>query len=96
MTQAIEFSEFQQNVLTLPEEMDVFLGGGRGGGKSYCLALLALRHCEQYGEAARVLYIRKSYAGLRDFELTTREIFGMVYGTAARYNGKPASGMARP
>ncbi|WP_162274844.1 phage terminase large subunit [Rhodoferax antarcticus] len=65
----------------------MFAGGGRGGGKSFGLALLALRHCEQYGEKARVLYIRKSYAGLRDFELVTRELFGMVYGTTARYNG---------
>ncbi len=71
----------------VPEELDVFAGGGRGGGKSFALALLALRHCEQYGERARVLYLRKTYAGLRDFELVTRELFGMVYSTAARYNG---------
>lgn len=77
---------FQQSLLELPEEVDVFCGGGRGGGKSYGLALLALRHCEQYGEKARVLYLRKTYAGLRDFELVTRELFGMIYGTDARYN----------
>jgi len=73
--------------LLLPEELDVFMGGGRGGGKSYGLALLILRHVEQYGAQARVLYVRKSYAGLSDFELLTRELFGKVYGTAARYNG---------
>lgn len=73
--------------MSLPEEADVFCGGGRGGGKSYGLALLALRHCEQYGDRARVLYLRKTYAGLRDFELVTRELFGLAYGTAARYNG---------
>jgi len=87
MAQTIELNDFQQNLLAAPEELDVFAGGGRGGGKSYGLALLALRHCEQYGDRARVLYIRKSYAGLRDFELVTRELFGMVYGTEARYNG---------
>lgn len=32
-------------------------------------------------------YLRKTYAGLRDFELVTRELFGLIYGTAARYNG---------
>lgn len=85
--QTIELNPFQQNLLAVPEELDVFAGGGRGGGKSYGLALLALRHCEQYGERARVLYLRKTYAGLRDFELVTRELFGLVYGTAARYNG---------
>lgn len=84
--QTIELNEFQQKALILPEELDVFLGGGRGGGKSYALALLALRHAEQYGPQARILYIRRSYSGLRDFELVTREMFGKVYGTAARFN----------
>lgn len=73
--------------MLLPEEVDAFLGGGRGGGKSYALALLALRHIEQYGERARILYIRRTYKGLADFELLTRELFGTIYGTAARYNG---------
>lgn len=73
-------------MLSIPEEFDVFLGGGRGGGKSYGLAYLALRHAEQYGERARILYLRKTYKGLADFELLTRELFSMVYGTSARYN----------
>ena len=83
----IELNPFQEQLLAVPEELDVFAGGGRGGGKSYALALLALRHCEQYGARARVLYVRKTYAGLRDFELVTRELFGTVYGQSARYNG---------
>lgn len=82
----LELSEFQQRVMLLPEEVDGFLGGGRGGGKSYCLALLALRHVEQYGSAARILYIRRTYKGLGDFELISRDLFGSVYGAAARYN----------
>jgi hypothetical protein len=84
--QAIELNEFQQRVLAVPEELDMFLGGGRGGGKSYCLALLAMRHVEMYGEKARILYLRRTYRGLADFELITRELFGLVYGTSARYN----------
>jgi hypothetical protein len=83
----LELNDFQSRLLSVPEELDVFVGGGRGGGKSYGLALLALRHCEQYGAKARVLYLRKTYAGLRDFELLTRDLFGKIYGTAARYNG---------
>lgn len=85
--QSIELNEFQHRALSAPETADLFLGGGRGGGKSYALALLALRHVEQYKEKARILYIRRTYKGLGDFELLTRELFSMVYGTAARYNG---------
>src|SRR5690606_20172303 len=86
MAQTIELNDFQQSVMGVPEDFDMFLGGGRGGGKSYALALLALRHAEQYDGRARILYIRRSYKGLADFEQVCRELFGMVYGTAARYN----------
>ena len=85
-TAQIQTNEFQTRVLALPEDFDLFMGGGRGGGKSYALALLALRYTEQYRERARVLYLRKTYAGLRDFELVTRELFATIYGTAASYN----------
>lgn len=87
MANDISLNEFQQKVMIVPEELDMFLGGGRGGGKSYGLALLALRHVEQYGDRARILYIRRSYKGIADFELVTRELFATVYGAAARYNG---------
>lgn len=84
--QTIELNSFQQRTLLVPETFDLFLGGGRGGGKSYALALLALRHIEQYAEKARILYIRKTYKGLADFELVCRELFGKVYGQSARFN----------
>lgn len=79
-------TDFQAAVLSLPEDYDLFLGGGRGGGKSHTLVLLALRHVEQYGRDARVLYLRRSYKGLADFELLTRTLFAQAYGTEARYN----------
>ena len=82
----LQLSDFQRRALEAPEEFDLFLGGGRGGGKSYTLALVALRHAEQYEARARVLYIRPTYKGLMDFELVTRELFGTVYGTGARFN----------
>lgn len=83
----LELNNFQTQVMQSPEEYDLFLGGGRGGGKSFTLALLCLRHIEQHGIKARILYLRKTYKGLADFELICRELFGMVYGTSARYNG---------
>jgi hypothetical protein len=77
---------FQERVLAIPEAFDVALLGGRGGGKSFALALLILRHAEQHREGARILYLRKSYKGIADFESLLREIFGAIYGTTARYN----------
>ena len=83
---AVETSPFQDRVLAIPEQFDLFLGGGRGGSKSQTMAFIALRHATQYGERARILYLRKSYKGLADFENLTRELFGALYGTTARYN----------
>lgn len=77
---------YQARVLSVPESLDLFLGGGRGGGKSFAKALLILRHVEQYRERARVLYVRRTYKGLSDFELVLRQLFSAAYGSAASYN----------
>jgi phage terminase large subunit len=82
----IELSDFQNKVCEIPEQFDVFFGGGRGGAKSFTMAILALRHCEMYKEKARVLYIRQTYRGLADFESLTRELFGQLYRNKASYN----------
>jgi hypothetical protein len=82
----IELSEFQQEVLSIPEKYDLMLSGGRGGGKSYLLALLALRYAEQYKGKSRILYIRRTHKSLADFEALTRELFGKIYGADASYN----------
>jgi len=82
----IEPTAYQAQVLSVPEDIDLFLGGGRGGGKSHCKALLILRHIEQHRERARVLYVRKTYKGLADFELVLRGLFSAAYGSAASYN----------
>jgi hypothetical protein len=88
MTEELQCSPFQNRVLSIPEDLDIFLGGGRGGGKDYAIALLILRHIEQHRSKARILYLRQTYKGLADFELVCRELFGLVYGTDARYNGQ--------
>jgi len=77
--QGLELSEFQERVMVIPEVMDIVMVGGRGGGKSYTAALLILRHCEQYGDNARVLFVRQSFPGTKDFENLTRDLFGKVY-----------------
>ena len=84
--ETLQISPFQEKVLRIPEKFDVFLGGGRGGSKSFLLAILALRHAEQYGKKARILYLRQTYKGLVDIEDITRDLFGMVYGDTAKFN----------
>ncbi|MDA3919940.1 MAG: phage terminase large subunit [Salinisphaera sp.] len=86
VAERIEPSPFQARVLEVPESINLFLGGGRGGAKSYCLALMALRHVEQYGNRAKILYLRQSYRGLADFEQITRDLFHSAYGLAAKFN----------
>jgi hypothetical protein len=82
----LKISEFQEDVMRVPEDVDIFLGGGRGGAKSYLMALLAARHIEQYGKKARVLYIRQTYPGLSDFEQLTQDLYGAMFGGKASYN----------
>src|SRR4051812_30961486 len=86
MGQQIQISPFQEKVCRVPEEFDLFLGGGRGGAKSFAFALLAMRHVEQYGPKARVLYIRQSHKGCADFVSLCFDLFGPIYGTALRFN----------
>lgn len=86
--QRIEPSAFQSAVLSIPEPFDVALTGGRGGGKTYGLLLLILRHVEAYQHNARVLVIRRNFPDLRDFEAEGRYLFGTAYGTALRYNSQ--------
>src|SRR5258708_748806 len=86
MPQKLTISPFQEKVLRAPEAFDVFLGGGRGGAKSYTHALIALRHVEQHGARARVLYLRRSHRGCADFVSLCFDLFGPIYGTALRFN----------
>lgn len=86
MQTALSITDFQRRCLEYPEEVSLAVLGGRGGGKSFLLGLIALRYAELYRERARMCFIRRSYAGLRDFEDLTRELFAAAYGTAARFN----------
>jgi hypothetical protein len=83
---SLELSPFQHRVLAVPEDVDLFLGGGRGGSKSYTFAILQLRHVSQYEEDAKVLYLRRTWPGIADFASNARKVFRGAFGPRVSYN----------
>ena len=77
---------FQARVLAVPEDVFLFLGGGRGGGKSFALMLLILRHVQQYGPRARVLVTRRRLKSLLQFAEELRGLFRSAFGPGVSYN----------
>lgn len=83
---AIELTPFQERLLAVPESFDIFAGGGRSGGKTYGVALLALRHGEIHKQRAKMLYLRRTHQSLQDFASITRDLFFKAYAGAATFN----------
>lgn len=83
-----QLSKWQAQAMAVPEAFDLFLGGSRGSGKTHLLCALFLRHCEQHGERARCLVVRKSFPGLMDLESEMKAFFGAVYGDGLRFDGQ--------
>lgn len=79
---AIEPQPFQQKIIDCP--VDLVLPGGRGGGKSFGVAIRILRSIEKYGVDYQGLYIRKTYKGIQDFEKICRKVLPKNKG--ASYN----------
>lgn len=86
MHQVIRPTPFQAQVLAIPEDHWVFLGGGRGGGKSFALQLLILRHVDQYGSRAKVLVTRRRLKSLLQFSEELRGLFRSAFGAGLSYN----------
>ena len=83
---AIRPTPFQASVLSVPEDHFLFLGGGRGGGKSFAIQLLVLRHCNQYRNKARVLVTRRRLKSLLQFAEEMRGLLRSAYGSGIAYN----------
>ena len=78
---------YQARCLAVPETYNLFLGGGRGGGKSYGALLLVLRHVEQYSDRARPLIVRETYKAASELSETLHMLLVAAYGRrAVRYN----------
>jgi hypothetical protein len=85
-TPVVRPTPFQASVLSIPEDHFIFLGGGRGGGKSFGLQLLILRHCDQYKNRARILVTRRRLKSLLQFAEELRGLMRSAYGSGFSYN----------
>jgi hypothetical protein len=72
--------------MTIPEQWNLLLCGGRGGGKSVAIQFLVQRYVEKYGKAARVLIVRETYKGIEEFEDNLVSLLKDVYPTGVRHN----------
>ena len=81
---------YQVQVLTVPEDHFMFLGGGRGGGKSMGVQFLILRHCDQYQQRAKVLVTRRRLKSLLQFAEEIRALLRSAYGRDIPYNQNDA------
>jgi hypothetical protein len=77
---------YQGTVLSIPEDWNVFLGGGRGGGKSTGSLLIILRHVEKYGAQARPLIVRETYKAITELSEQLLQLFVAAYGKSVRFN----------
>jgi terminase large subunit-like protein len=77
---AISPTLYQRSILSLPEEVNLFLGGGRGGSKTFCQMFLALKHAEKYAALSRQVYIRETYEAVSQAEDEFEALCLQVYG----------------
>lgn len=84
---AIAPTDYQARCLAVPETFNLFMGGGRGGGKSYGALLMILRHVEQHRDRARPLIIRETYKAASELAETIYMLLVAAYGRkGVRYN----------
>lgn len=76
-------TRFQNRVLSIPEEFNLAILGGRGGGKTTAAEFLILRHTAQHEAKSKTLVVRQSYKSLADMEDNLESMFVTAYGSKA-------------
>lgn len=78
--QVIEASEWQKFVCGLPDKYNLAILGGKGGGKSFCVALLLAQHINAYRDRARILVTRRQLKSLAQFRVELMRLFLGAFG----------------
>lgn len=78
---------FQNRVLAeIPEDINMLLAGGRGGGKSEVAKFLMIKHAVKYGANAKILYVRETWGALGQFEDELALLILSLYGKKVKHN----------
>jgi hypothetical protein len=64
-----ELLDHQRLAISVPDEHYLLMAGGRGGGKSWTLALLLVRDALRYGQSFNGALLRTDLAGLKKLQL---------------------------
>lgn len=81
-----EPTPYQTKALIVPEQFNLLLGGGRGGGKSTAMLLATARHCELYGERAKPLIVRETHKAIAEIEDRLDDLLSSAYGRSVERN----------
>ena len=79
-------TDYQRRLLEVPENVNLAVLAGRGNGKTRGIQFLALRHCEQWADRARILFIRETVNGLRELEDDLDYLLRTAYPIGLRSN----------
>lgn len=79
-------SPWQAGVMNIPATMNIAMFGGRGAGRTTCALLMSLSHADQWGQKARVLFIRQTLRSLKEVEDSFQMLLTQIYGEALRVN----------
>lgn len=76
----IQPTPWQAKIMAVPEEINLFLLGGRGSGKTYLICLEIIRRAERYPGNSRTLVLRRTATSLQEFKFQMLELLELRYG----------------
>lgn len=80
-------TEWQDTVISqVPDDINLALFGGRGAGRTTCALFASMKHCEEYGPRARVLFLRQTLRSLKEVEDSFQLMLASGYGAGLRVN----------
>jgi hypothetical protein len=73
-----ELLDHQRMAISVPDEHWMLMAGGRGGGKSWTLALLLVRDALRFGKSFRGALLRTDLAGLKKLQVLIEEFCNSI------------------